>query len=80
MIFRELTLGNFKNRNNTLDLLIRVPKCTEAHYEEVFHLVKTKKLHAKAIGWVDANLIDSGFLSKSDLYTLDRKLLSAFRK
>ncbi len=73
----ELLLGHIK-RGATfmlmLDLLARVPTCEHA---EVEALVRSARLEATGIGWVDAHLIASCRLAGTSLWTLDRAQRSA---
>ena len=74
-ILGELTLGNYKNRREILDLLFALPLVAVASNEEALFLVERGRLHGKGIGWIDVNLIASSLLSRCHLWTYDRALM-----
>jgi hypothetical protein len=48
-----------------------------ASHEEVLHLVNSKTLYGKGLGWVDAHILASSLLSHTALWTKDRRLAAA---
>ncbi len=70
----EIACGNLLNREETLDLLSRLPATTEAAHQEVMVLVESRHLFGRGIGWIDSHLLASALLSDAGLWTDDRRL------
>ena len=75
LILGELSLGNYKNRIEILDLLFFLPQVVVASSEEVFTLVENKKLYGKGLGWIDVNLIASSLLTHCQIWSYDKTLI-----
>ena len=75
-VIGELACGNLRNRRETLNLLDRLPQLAVAEEPEVRHLVETRALHGRGLGWVDAHLLASAMIARGSLWTLDRPLAS----
>ncbi len=75
-IIGELSCGNLRNRKTILELLTELPRVTIAEHEEVRELVESRKLMGSGIGWLDAHLLASALLSRTPLWTADKKLRS----
>lgn len=73
-IVGEMACGTLRNRREILSLLSALPTAPVADHEEVLHLVESRDLAGRGIGWIDAHLLTSALLSGSPLWTLDRKL------
>jgi predicted nucleic acid-binding protein len=73
-VIGELACGNLRNRREVLDLLETLAQAPVAGQQEVLHLVETRKLHGKGLGWVDLHLLAAALLSGSTLWTTDRAL------
>lgn len=80
LILGELSLGNYKNRKEILELLSALPRPTIASDDEVFTLIEKFKLYGKGLGWIDVNLMASCLLSQARLWTYDRALLAESKK
>ena len=76
-IIGELACGNLAHRGEILRLLSELPTVNVASHEEVLHLIEQHKLHGKGLGWLDAHLLASALLSKTPLWTRDRRLAIA---
>jgi len=70
----EISLGNIKNRNEVLDLLKKLPQAELLSDEEVLIFVEKHKLFGKGIGWIDAHLLASAYLSQISILTYDKNL------
>ena len=79
-ILGELACGNLSRRERILRLLQALPKADLAEQEEVLHLLDTRKLFGKGLGWIDAHLLGSCLLTGCSLWTLDKPLLEAGKK
>jgi len=76
-IIGELACGNLAHRTEILRLLSELPTVSVASHEEVLHLIGQHKLHGKGLGWLDVHLLASALLSKTPLWTRDRRLAMA---
>ena len=72
----ELACGNLKNRDKFLSLLQSLPMAPTVVFEELLYFIERHRLMGKGIGFVDANLLASAYLSGIPLWTFDRKLRS----
>ena len=73
-ILGELACGSLQNRQGVMSLLRALPECICAEHDEVLALLENEQLHGRGIGWIDAHLLASARLSRSGLWTLDRRL------
>lgn len=80
MILGELSLGTYKNRKEILELLSALPMATIASEDEVFVCIEKFRLYGKGLGWIDVNLIASSMLTRCQLWTYDRALLTEGKK
>lgn len=76
-IIGELACGNIRNRKEILALLSALPTLKTASHAEALHLVETRGLHGKGIGWVDIYLLASALLYNTPLWTRDKRLHAA---
>ncbi|MBU3626711.1 VapC toxin family PIN domain ribonuclease [Polynucleobacter sp. JS-Safj-400b-B2] len=77
-ILGELSCGHLKNRATTLSLLAALPMLRVARNDEVLHLIESRKLMGKGIGYVDAHLLTSLILTPgANLWSGDVRLQSA---
>jgi predicted nucleic acid-binding protein len=76
-VIGELACGNLSNRKVILTLLQALPQAQKAEYSEVMHLIESRRLFGRGLGWVDAHLLSSTLISKCVLWTLDKRLASA---
>ncbi len=70
----ELACGGLKDRRKVLCDLAALPAAKLATDSEVMHLVDTKRLWGRGLGWIDVRLLASALLSKCRFWTLDKKL------
>ncbi len=73
-VIGELACGNLSNREEILGLLAALPQVTVAEQEEVRHLLNSRRLYRRGLGWVDVNLIASALTASCSLWTLDKAL------
>ena len=73
-VLGELACGDLRNRAEILGLLAELPQLQVAEQHEVLHLLETRRLHGRGLGWVDAHLLASCLLAGCGLWTLDRPL------
>jgi predicted nucleic acid-binding protein len=70
----EIACGSLRNRRAILHLLGHLPRAAFAEHGEVLSLIERAKLYALGIGWIDAHLLASAMLSRSLIWSLDRRL------
>lgn len=78
-VIGELSCGNLRHRDQILSLLQALPQARVATHEEVLHLVNSKTLYGKGLGWIDAHVLASSLLSHTGLWTKDRRLAAVAR-
>lgn len=74
LIYGELLIGNSGAREELLrsyPLMHQIPSVAHA---EVVAFVRTRKLHAQGIGWIDAHLLASALVAGVPLWTADERL------
>lgn len=73
-VIGELACGNLAKRGEILSLLAALPRAGTADDDEVLHLLESKRLYGRGLGWVDAHLLASALLTECGLWTLDKSL------
>lgn len=79
-VIGELALSNFRKRAVVLRLLFDLPKAIAASDNEALEFIENNKLYGFGIGYIDAHLLASAFLSSSRLWARDKKLNEAAKK
>ena len=70
-VIGELALGQFKNRENVLDHLQRMPKAIDVIEAELLHFIDRLKLFGTGIGLVDAHLLASAKIMQAQFWSAD---------
>lgn len=73
-VIGELACGELKRREEILALLAALPETHVAEHHEVMHLVDSRRLYSRGLGWVDAHLLASALIHRCALWTLDKPL------
>ena len=74
-VLGELALGNLRQTDAAFDALKGLPQMNAALDDEVMALIARQNLAGRGIGYVDAHLITSVFLTPgSRLWTQDQRL------
>jgi len=68
----ELCLGGLSREKRAL--LDWLHRCTIASHAEVMHLIETRKLASRGLGYVDTHLLAAALIGRLRLWTLDRAL------
>ena len=76
----ELACGSLSDREHFLHLLAALPQAEVAEHQEVLRLVRSRRLHARGLGWIDMHLLASAFLERCVLWTLDKRLETVARE
>jgi len=74
LVYGELLIGDSGGRSRLLssyELMHRVPAVAHA---DVATFVRSRKLHGRGIGWIDAHLLTSAVLADVPLWTADEHL------
>ena len=73
-VIGELACGNLANRAEVLRLLDTLPKAMAAADDEARDFIESARLMGRGIGWVDVHLLASAQLSRTRLWSMDRRL------
>jgi predicted nucleic acid-binding protein len=73
-ILGEVALGHLRRRAEILGLLAELPQARPATDEESLAFIERHALHGSGVGWVDVHLLAAADLSRTSLWTLDRRL------
>ncbi len=79
-VIGELACGNLENRAEILALLVSLPAPPILSREEFLHFIDRHRLMGRGIGFVDVHLLASARISGLQLWTSDKRLLSAARE
>ena len=80
VIIGELACGNITNRSEILSLLRSLPMTPSIEFTEYLHFVEQNRLYGVGIGFVDMHLLASAVLSRTPLWTADKRLREAAKK
>ncbi len=75
-VMGELACGNLANRKEIIGLFSALPTVKIATHAETLFLTEKHRLHGRGLGWIDMHLLASALLSRTPLWTRDRKLLA----
>jgi predicted nucleic acid-binding protein len=76
-VLGEIAMGSFKNRENILTMLRRLPQAVAAREDDVHAFVTRHSLFGLGIGYIDAHLLVSAQLSPNTLiWSRDKRLLA----
>jgi predicted nucleic acid-binding protein len=75
MVFRELAIGTFKNRQLLLKRWRTLPFIKSASDAGALEFLETHQLMGKGIGWIDLHLLAAMSLTEeTQLWTRDKRL------
>lgn len=80
IVIGELATGNLQNRTQTLADLRRLPHAEIGTFEECLYFIETHKHYGLGIGWSDIQLLVSAMISRTPLWTLDKRLAESARE
>jgi len=80
LIVGEVACGKLSKRSEIIEALRALPMAEVVNEDEVIDFIQTQSLYEKGIGIVDVHLLASCRLSKSRLWTLDKKLAQQARR
>lgn len=70
----ELACGNLKGRSEVLGLLAALPQVSVAEHGEVLAFLESHRVFGRGLGWIDVHLLAASKLSRTPLWTIDRRL------
>jgi predicted nucleic acid-binding protein len=73
-VYGELLLGDRGGRTKLLTEYDRIQRAPTVRHDEVLALVRSRDLHGRGIGWVDAHLLASTLIAQAHLWTADADL------
>jgi hypothetical protein len=73
-VLGELACGNLTNRSAALSKLRLLPTASRANVEDVHHLLESRRLWGRGLGWIDLHLLTSALIDRCRLWTNDRAL------
>lgn len=76
----ELACGNLKKGSEILSLMQAMPQAKIAGHDEVMKVIELHDLAGAGLGYVDVHLLASALLSKSTLWTADKRLMGVAGK
>jgi len=74
MVIGELACGSLKNRDEILELLKSLPRSQYASDNEVLHLIESRKLMSRGVGYIDMHLLAATLIGDDQLWTADTRL------
>jgi predicted nucleic acid-binding protein len=73
-VIGELACGTIPNRQEFLALWLSLPRVASVSFEEAMGLLEKRTLWKRGLGWTDLQLLASALISRTLLWTLDRRL------
>jgi predicted nucleic acid-binding protein len=73
-VIGELACGTIPNRQEFLALWLSLPRVASVSFEEAMSLLEKRTLWGRGLGWTDLQLLASALISRTMLWTLDRRL------
>jgi predicted nucleic acid-binding protein len=73
-VLGELVCGTLKSRPSTIAQLNLLPTASLAPEPEVHHLIESRRLWGRGLGWVDVHLLASALVDHNRLWSNDRAL------
>ena len=74
LVHGELLIGHRGGRTRFLSTYDELPFAPVVAHAEVVELVRTRKLHGRGIGWIDAHLLASALIAPAVLWTVDARV------
>jgi predicted nucleic acid-binding protein len=74
VIIGELACGTIPNRQEFLALWLSLPRVASVSFEEAMAFLENRTLWGRGLGWTDLQLLASALISRTMLWTRDRRL------
>jgi predicted nucleic acid-binding protein len=75
-VFGELLIGDVGGRKQLLDDYEHMHRAPVVPHADVVAFVRSRRLHGRGIGWIDAHLLASSLVAHVKLWTADPRLLA----
>lgn len=73
-VYGELLIGDKGGRTQLLASYEQMHKAPAVFHKDVVEFVRSRRLHGRGIGWVDAHLLASALVGRLKLWTTDPRL------
>lgn len=73
-VYGELLIGDKGGRKQLLATYERVHQAPSVPHAEVVEFARSRRLHGRGIGWIDAHLLASALVARLQLWTTDPRL------
>ena len=70
----EVACGTLPRRDDVLRLMRALPRIAAVTHAEAMALVTERRLWGRGLGWVDVNLLAAVLVTRTRLWTTDRRL------
>jgi predicted nucleic acid-binding protein len=74
-VYGELLIGDIGGRQQLLDDYSQMHQAPMVPHSDVVAFVRSRRLHGRGIGWIDAHLLASSLVGRLKLWTTDPRLL-----
>jgi predicted nucleic acid-binding protein len=79
-VYGELLIGDKGGRQQLLTDYSRMHQAPAVPHMEVVEFVRSRQLHGRGIGWIDAHLLASALVGRLQLWTTDPRLTALARE
>jgi len=73
-VYGELLIGDKGGRKRLLADYQQMHQAPAVRHDEVVEFVRSRRLHGRGIGWIDAHLLASALVGRLQLWTVDPRL------
>ena len=74
-VYGELLIGDKGGRKHLLTTYERMHQAPAVPHADVVEFVRSRRLHGRGIGWIDAHLLASALVARLKLWTTDPRLV-----
>jgi hypothetical protein len=73
-VYGELLIGDIGGRRKLLEDYAQLVHAPVVAHDEVLAFVRSRRIHGRGIGWIDAHLLASSLVGGVRLWTADPRL------
>jgi predicted nucleic acid-binding protein len=73
-VYGELLIGDKGGRKHLLTTYEQMHQAPAVSHADVVEFVRSRRLHGRGIGWIDAHLLASALVARLKLWTTDPRL------
>ena len=74
LVYGELLIGDTGGRRDLLEAYARISRARTLVHDEVLELVRSRRIHGRGVGWIDAHQLASALVERWPLWTMDAPL------